>query len=95
MEKIFYFDFYKIERDNKRWGILISAILHSLLLLLILVKIFPMETEIPIVERKELVVELLMPVKEIPKPPEDVIQGGGSSAGPESEEPQEGGSSKA
>jgi hypothetical protein len=90
MERIFYYDFYKIEKENKRWGFLISAILHALILLLVLIKIFPMETDVPIVEKKELVVELLMPVKE-PKEPQ-FGDGGGSSAGPESEVPKEGGS---
>lgn len=92
MDRIFYYDFFKIERENKRWGFLISAILHSLLLLLILVKIFPLETDVPIVEKKEIVVELQM-VPDIKEPPTFGMEGGGSSPGPESEEPQEGGSS--
>jgi hypothetical protein len=87
MERIFYYDFFKIERENKRWGFLISAILHSLLLLLILIKIFPLETDIPIVEKKEIIVELQM-VPEIKDPPTFGMEGGGSSPGPESEAPQ-------
>lgn len=92
MERVFFYDFYKIERENKRWGFLISSVIHALLLLLILIKIFPMETEPMEDLENTIAVELLMPVKEIVQEPEELDKGGGSSAGPESEEPQEGGS---
>lgn len=87
MSSIFYYDAYKIERNNKRTGFLISAILHALLLLIILWRFL----ETPLVEETTIEVVLLMPVKEIFQDPE-IIPGGGSSAGPESEEPKEGGS---
>ncbi len=87
MDRIFYYDAYKIEKANNRTGFLISSILHALLLLIILWRFM----EVPVEEEKTITVELLMPVKPIVLKPE-VIPGGGSSPGPESEEPQEGGS---
>jgi outer membrane biosynthesis protein TonB len=88
MDRVFYYDSYKIESSNKRTGFLISAILHSLLLLIILWRFL----EIPIIEEHTIDLELMMTPKETDPPQEDIVKGGGSSAGPESEEPKEGGS---
>lgn len=81
------FDAQKVEAGNKRTGFLISAILHALLLLLILWRIL----EIPVVPPQEYAIELLGPKPQYIEPVER-DPGGGNSAGPEDEEPQEGGS---
>lgn len=81
------FDAQKVETSNKRTGFLISAILHALLLLLILWRML----EIPVEPTQEYAIELLGPTPQYTEPVER-DPGGGNSAGPEDEEPQEGGS---
>lgn len=87
MSQIYYYDAHKIESGHRRTGILISAIIHALLLLIFFLRILDFSKE----PEQEIGVEILLPSQiVIEEPP--VATGGGSSPGLESEEAQQGGS---
>lgn len=87
MSQYYYYDADKVESGNKRIGYLIAGILHALLLLIFLWRILDFAK----VPEEQIGVEILLPIQIQVEEPE-VATGGGSSAGPESEAPEEGGS---
>ena len=87
MSQIYYYDAHKIESGHRRTGILISAIIHALLLLIFFLRILDFSKE----PEQEIGVEILLPSQIVMEEP-PIATGGGSSPGPESEEAQQGGS---